>query len=165
MSMNQRIRNAWKNHMNDLSINHNRKLYFMTVTYKPYQDKIYKDNHVNTFFKNFYTHKFLPYLINKNYHRDSKRHLQPISLVFLEEHEPKADKNDFAVRLHHHAVLAVHDETIPRMNNLVGDDTLIQFSESENRIMTSNIQYCDADAVMYSSYMMNKYLDYMIFPD
>jgi|GEM_PF-3308369 len=162
--------------MNDLELNQNRILYFMTLTYKPFETRTYQERDVNKFFRTFYVQKLLPYLINKNYHRVSKRYLQPIGLVFVDDHETKAikknkfhrrtDSNDlskyiFPVKLHHHAVLALHPDTVEKMNYLLGENTLAN-SSFTHKIMTSDLQRCDADAVMYSSKMLWKYPEYQV---
>ncbi len=155
-----------------------RFLFHLVLTYKPYQDITYDERVVNKFFTTFYTRYFLPYLMNtRNYHRQSYRHLQPICLAFLDEHEhsPVAYKSldfehlsintrsEYSARLHHHAILAVHHEHLDRMNKLIGTNTLV--GNFSYKVMTSFIRPCDSSILKYASKMMMKYPDFLSFPD
>lgn len=157
-----------------------RTLYHMSITYKPFQGRVYTEKDVNTFYINFYTKKFLPHLMGtRNYHTNGMRLLQPITYCFVDEHEHKAGlmtvKNIqinnkrlpvtvFAVRLHHHAILAVDDYSRDKIESLVGVNTLSN-GKFTHKIMTSDIKQCDAQRVVYASKMLWKYPDFMSFPD
>lgn len=146
-----------------------RTLYHMSITYKPYADRVYTEKDVNTFFKSFYIKKFLPYLMGtKNYHTNRMKSLQPITFCFLDEHQRQAVKiyNDyhFPIRLHHHSILAVDDYSRDKIESLVGVDTLSN-GYFTHKIMTSDIKQCDALRVVYASKMLWKYPDFMMFPD
>ncbi len=154
-----------------------RTLFHMTVTYKPNADRTYTEKDINTFFINFYTKKFLPYLLNtKNYARPNKKSIQPIAYVFVDEHETYAvkrpvfnDKNlsieyryEFPTRLHHHAILALHPSTLDRMNVLEGTNTLNNTNFSQI-MMSSDVRECDAQCLLYASKMLHRYPDFMMF--
>ena len=154
-----------------------RTLFHMTVTYKPNADRTYTEKDINTFFINFYTKKLLPYLVNtKNYTRPNKKIIQPIAYVFVDEHETNAvkrtvfnDKNlsieyryEFPTRLHHHAILAPHPDTLERMNLLEGTNTLNNSSFSQI-MMSSDVRECDAQCLLYASKMLHRYPDFMMF--
>jgi hypothetical protein len=155
-----------------------RSLFHLVLTYKPYQDITYDERVVNKFFMSFYLRHFLPYLMNtRNYYRDSYRHLQPICLAFVDEHEHSPvtrksldfehlsinSRSEYSARLHHHAILAVHHEHLDRMNQLIGTNTLV--GKFSYKVMTSFIRPCDSNTLKYASKMMMKYQDYLTFPD
>jgi hypothetical protein len=156
-----------------------RVLYHMTTTYISYKDRTYRESDVNKFFVNFYVKKFLHYVFDTSYFNKNRyRPLQPICYSFVDEHEPKVIAEEFGViqdnclsseiryrfadRLHHHAVLAVHPDTVERFDRLIGENTLKQFSK---KMMTSDLKRCDAGRILYSSKMFHKYKDYLVFPD
>ena len=158
----------------------NRVLFHMTLTYRPYKDRIYRESDIETFFTNFHVRELLPHLLNtRNIHTVSKKRIQPVCLAFLDEHEmnpvPTATripltgvqdnlstKWEFPVRLHHHAILAVHPENVERFRTLVGTNTLRPFSK---KIMTSDLKECDPGRLLYASKMYKKYPEYLCFPD
>ena len=146
-----------------------RSLFMLTTTYKPYQNKIYSYEDVNQFFTRFYLHHFLPELIQtKHYNRSKFRSIQPITISFIDEHKPIATKSrsnpdllELSSKLHHHAVLAVHPDTLERIQTLVGENTMkIGFS---SKIMTTDLRPCDVGAVGYASKMFHRYPDFLTF--
>ena len=156
-----------------------RVLYHLTTTYKPYEKRTYTERDVNKFFVNFYVKKFLHYLFYTSYfNKDKYRPLQPVCFCFVDEHEHRpvareyaeiknnyfssAIKYEFPIRLHHHAVLAAHPETLDRLDRLIGTNTLTQFSKI---MMTSDVKRCDAARLLYSSKKLHAYPDYLMFPD
>mgnify|MGYP001454072066 CR=1 FL=1 len=156
-----------------------RSLFHLTVTYKPYGDRVYSERDVNTFFINFYTKKLLPYVMGtKNYHTNVKKAIQPICYCFIDEHENTPTKKlvpnfatlsleyqyNFAERLHHHAILAVSPETLPIMQSLVGINSFANTNFSPI-FMTSDLKQCDAGRILYASKMLYKYPDFLSFPD
>jgi len=169
-----------------------RTLYHLTVTYKPYlkldgiryiTDKSYLsreyvESDVANFFKYFYLRDLLPLLMStSNFHRPKYRHIQPITLVFTDEHESKSsatskydpDSNqfkikEFAARLHHHVILAVHSDHVEQMNELIGTNTLAKYKLS-HQVMTTHIRDCDAMCLLYASKLLRKYPDFLSFPD
>jgi hypothetical protein len=163
----------------------NRVLFHMTVTYKMPLKYQYSNQQFNSFFCNFYTKFFLPALIGtRNYHTKSKRPLQPICYAFLDEHESTPTVLDritgtqvvFPERLHHHAILAVHPNTIARMSSLVGENRvpLDMKSPSEDwtdrtrcafKVMTTQIRECEAMTTLYATKCLKKYQDFLSFPD
>ena len=144
-----------------------RTLFHLVLTYKPFQDRTYTEQSVNRFFTKFYLRYFLPYLLGtKNYHRNSSRSLQPICLAFVDEHESLpiiSSSHEYAARLHHHAILAVHHENVDRVRTLVGTNTLS--NNFSHKIMTSYLRECSADTLLYASKMLHRYPDFLSFPD
>lgn len=155
-----------------------RTLYHLTVTYKPYAEREYAESDVANFFKYFYLRDLLPLLMStSNFHRPKYRHIQPIALVFTDEHESKSsatskydpDSNqfkikEFAARLHHHVILAVHSDHVEQMNELIGTNTLAKYKLS-HQVMTTHIRDCDAMCLLYASKLLRKYPDFLSFPD
>ena len=156
-----------------------RVLYHLTTTYKPYENRTYTERDVNKFFVNFYVKRLLHYIFDTSYFNKNRyRPLQPVCFCFVDEHEQRpvareyaeiednylstAIKYEFPIRLHHHAVLAAHPETVERLDRLIGTNTLIQFSRI---MMTSDVKRCDAARLLYSSKMLHAYPDYLTFPD
>jgi hypothetical protein len=113
----------------------------------------------------------------RNYHRESYRAIQPICLAFIHEHEMKPTfyeeidyrnfqmniRGEYAERLHHHAILAVHHEHLDRMNELIGTNTLV--GNFSHKVMTSFIAPRPVTVLRYASSMMKKYPDFLSFPD
>jgi len=178
ISMNQKIKYSIMDYFSELVTKEDYSLYSLTVTYKPYSSREYKEKDVNEFYKNFYLKSLLPYLMKtRNCTRPNKRHLQPISFVFLDEHEMEPKKRtirdlssdgqdcfeyQFPIRLHHHVVIAVPQQIIERMNSLIGENTIVKKNFSK-KIMTSCIDTADLDWIPYASKRIDKYPDYMIF--
>jgi len=69
---------------------------------------------------------------------------------------------EFPIRLHHHAILAVHPDNVDQLRHLVGTNTLTRFG---HKIMTSDLKECDAIRTLYASKMYWKYPDFLSFPD
>lgn len=156
-----------------------RTQFHLTTTYKPYSGRNYTEKDINTFFINFYTKKFLPYLLNtKNIHTNIKKSIQPISYCFVDEHEKEPVKTlvfnsntkfvedtfMFPVRLHHHCILSVHPDTLERMETLLGTNTLVKYDFSP-KFMTTDLNKCESMRLLYSSKMLRKYPDFLSFPD
>lgn len=154
-----------------------RYLFHMTITYTPYQDQIYLEQDVNKFFINFYVKELLPCLLKtSNIHTNAKKQVQPICYAFLDEHEMKpvvrstrtSFKNEpisvieFPIRLHHHAILAMHHDNVNELRYLLGTNTLTRFG---HKIMTSDLKECESTRVLYASKMYWKYPNYLMFPD
>lgn len=152
-----------------------RKLFHFTLTYKPFNGLKYDSNNVNIFFTNFYVKSFLPFLLQtRNIHTIHKKSIQPICLAFIDEHEMKPTRTDtgteFPLRLHHHAILAVHPDTMQRFTPLVGINTLqnigcFNISRFNYKLMTSDIRECDAQRLLYASKKYNQYPDFLQFPN
>ena len=156
-----------------------RTLFHMTITYLQYENRIYSEKDVNTFFKHFYVRKFIPYLMNtRNYTTNIAKSLQPVTLAFIDEHEQLASPTfkynhnnnvfeqafEFPTRLHHHVILAVHNDSLQKMLRLVGQNTL-KYSIFSSKIMSSDIKQCEPLRLMYASKKFHNYPDFMIFPD
>ncbi len=170
----QRERIALANEIRNLELEH-RNIYHLTITYKPYKNHQRSAKEINTFFKNFYIKKFLPDLLNtRNIHKNKKKSVQPICYTFIDEHtqKPSINKTDnlyinmmlFPVKLHHHAILAVHPETADRMNEIISTDN--PMNKYSPVTMTSYIRECEPMCLLYASKKYDKYRDdTLIFPD
>lgn len=154
-----------------------RCLFHMTITYTPYQDQVYLERDVNKFFTNFYVKELLPCLLGtRNIHTNTKKQVQPICYAFLDEHEMQPvirstrtsssyepiSVIEFPTRLHHHAILAVHQENVNQLRHFLGTNTLTRFG---HKIMTSDLKVCDAIRLLYASKMYWKYPNFLSFPD
>ena len=136
-------------------------LYFFSVTYKPLNCAMTPDI-ANRDFTRFYLRTFLPIILQtKNCNRSKYRNLQPITYAFLEDHKPKGVKDPsnpnvtvLETRLHHHAICAIHPETLTRFKELEGENTLIEDSET---VGTTDLKRCDVGAVSYATKMMWKH--------
>ena len=152
---------------------HGCHLFHLTLTYKPFGDRVYTESDANSFFINFYVRHFLPYLLNtRNIHTNAKKLIQPICLAFLDEHETDPQftsigdyfNTEFPIRLHHHAILAVHPDTVNRLHGLIGANKFAN-SNFSHKIMTSHLRECEARTLRYASKMLSKYPDFLSFPD
>ena len=158
-------------YVHDQKYQSNRHLFHLTLTYKPFEDYSYSPKNTNDFFIHFYTKHFLPFLLNtKNFQRSKYRELQPICYAFLDEHESKVstqkylNTSRFSARLHHHAILAIHADTLDKMQSLIGENTLAS-NKFSNKVMSSHVRECDAMCLLYASKMYAKYPDFLCFPD
>ena len=156
-----------------------RTLFHLTLTYKPFSDRNYQEKDVNKFFRTFYLKHFLPYLLQtKHFNRTYWRQFQPICLAFVDgieqEHsqqtlrykKPKELKlvSKLPALLHHHAILAVHEQNLSNLLQLVGENTFAGLYFS-HKIMTSDLKQCDATRLLYSSKRMKQFPEFMSFPD
>ena len=152
-----------------------RQLFHMTLTYKPFNSIKYDSNVVNKFFINFYIKSFMPFLLQtRNIHTIHMKSIQPICLAFIDEHEMKPTRTEtgteFPLRLHHHAILAVHQDTMQRFTQLVGTNTLqnmarTNISQFNYKLMTTDIRECDAQLLLYASKKYSQYPDLLQFPN
>ena len=171
LSSSQQMRFHLAKFTQELEHQSNRHLFHLTLTYKPFEDYSYSPKNTNDFFIHFYTKHFLPFLLNtKNFQRSKYREMQPICLAFLDEHESKVstqkylNTSRFSARLHHHAILAIHADTLDRMQTLIGENTLAS-NKFSNKVMSSHVRECDAMCLLYASKMYAKYPDFLSFPD
>lgn len=156
-----------------------RTLFHMSVTYQTQAGRAHSEEQVNKYFTTLYVHDLLPYLLNTHsYNRESHRPKQPICLAFIDENKTKllsprpskttalepAKTSTFHTSLHHHAILAVHPETLDRMQKLVGLNTLASVSCSSS-LMTSDLKPCEPKCLLYASKDFSKYPDFLSFPD
>jgi hypothetical protein len=158
-------------YVHDQKYQSSRHLFHLTLTYKPFEDYSYSPKNTNDFFIHFYTKHFLPFLLNtKNFQRSKYREMQPICLAFLDGHESKVstqkylNTSRFSARLHHHAILAIHTDTLDRMQTLIGENTLAS-NKFSYKVMSSDVRECDAMCLLYASKMYAKYPDFLCFPD
>ena len=171
LSSSQQMRFHLAKFTQELEHQSNRHLFHLTLTYKPFEDYSYSPKNTNDFFIHFYTKHFLPFLLNtKNFQRSKYREIQPICLAFLDEHESQVstqkylNTSRFSARLHHHAILAIHSDTLDRMQTLIGENTLAS-NKFSTKVMSSHVRECDAMCLLYASKMYAKYPDFLSFPD
>ena len=171
LSSSQQMRFHLAKFTQELEHQSNRHLFHLTLTYKPFEDYSYSPKNTNDFFIHFYTKHFLPFLLNtKNFQRIKYREMQPICLAFLDEHESQVSTQKylnvsrFSARLHHHAILAIHADTLDRMQTLIGENTLAS-NKFSTKVMSSHVRECDAMCLLYASKMYAKYPDFLSFPD
>ena len=171
LSSSQQMRFHLAKFTQELEHQSNRHLFHLTLTYKPFEDYSYSPKNKNDFFIHFYTKHFLPFLLNtKNFQRIKYREMQPICLAFLDEHESQVstqkylNTSRFSARLHHHAILAIHSDTLDRMQTLIGENTLAS-NKFSTKVMSSHVRECDPMCLLYASKMYAKYPDFLSFPD
>ena len=171
LSSSQQMRFHLAKFTQELEHQSNRHLFHLTLTYKPFEDYSYSPKNTNDFFIHFYTKHFLPFLLNtKNFQRSKYREMQPICLAFLDEHESNVstqkylNTSRFSARLHHHVILAIHTDTLDRMQTLIGENTLAS-NKFSTKVMSSHVRECDSMCLLYASKMYAKYPDFLSFPD
>ncbi len=147
-----------------------RRLFHLTVTYKEYQDTPYDQRICNEYFINFYLKSFLPSLLStRNFHLPCKRALQPICYAFIDEHESKQkvrkSKVEFPVRLHHHALLAVPEQTCERITTMIGTNVIPLRPKFASKVMTTHMRKCDPMIMLYASKRLRQYPVFLAFPD
>ena len=151
----------------------NRTLFHMTITYRPYQDRIYRPKDVNTFFINFYTKYLLVKLLGtRKINKPHLRLIQPITFTFIDEHNQDKFRKlnqdgeyDVPDRLHHHSIISVHESNTSFFKRLKENNPFHQTHQYTKKILTSHIRECEPMTFLYVSKMMEKYPDYLCFPD
>jgi hypothetical protein len=157
-----RIRLSLTEYVYNLVQDQNRVLFHLTTTYKPYQDRIYTQNDIDVFFKNFYVKYLLPQVLGtKNIHTVHMKSIQPITFTFTDEHLQSFHGD----RLHHHSILCVHQDTLDFFRKLPEENPIPTNLEHTKKICTSHIRECEPMRLLYSSKMLNRYPDYLTFPD
>jgi hypothetical protein len=157
------IQDAYHEYLMDLDTDEF-TLFHLTTTYLPYQNITYSPKVINQFFINFYLKNLLPDLLHTRTWSRSKKILQPIVLTFLDDHNidplPVSNKSNeqpiyaSPVRLHHHSIVASRLATTDQFMSMLGDNTFVRYS---GKMMTSNLNRCDAGVVYYVSKMLWKY--------
>jgi hypothetical protein len=152
-------------------------LFHLSVTYNPYQDIQYTEKDINKYFTNFYYRTVLPSLLNTSHiNTNIKKLLHPICLAFVDEHEhkakPKIIRNNvtneieqtfiYPIKLHHHAILAVHQDTLEKMQSFVGLNSIPR-NKWANKVMSFDIKQCSSTRLLYASKMLQKYPDFLPF--
>ncbi len=156
------IRLSLTEYVYNLVQNQNRSIFHLTTTYKPYQDRTYKQSDIDRFFITFYTRYLLPRVLNtKNIHTLTKKSIQPITFTFTDEHLQSFHSD----RLHHHSILCVHPDTLSFFQSLPEDNPIDTSTEFTHKICTSHIRECDPMTLLYSSKLLDRYPDYLSFPD
>lgn len=194
----EQLRNKWKRYLNPnpnavltkseqyrleltemmylKSIQEDRTLFHLSLTYTPYGDRIYQESDVNRFFTTFYVQHLLPKILGTK-RIQKRRNVQPICLAFVDEDKMKPLKvtpsrvtNEvlktpyFSARLHHHAILAVHPSNVNQMQDLIGLKTFAS-GDFSNKIKSSDLKECEAMRLLYASKILKKYPDFLSFPD
>jgi hypothetical protein len=170
-------------------IEKNRTLYHLTLTYKSprnspnVSESTYTIERINKKFILFYTRFLLVELLGRNHTNINKKQIQPISFVFIENHKMNNTKQE--LRFHHHAILAVHQETVERFNKFLGTNTFkdlnksFRFEDAESSeqkrimftdsIMSSDLKIVDTKEFTQVLYAQKQYKQYsehfLCFPD
>ena len=156
------IRLSLTEYIHNLVQDQNRSIFHLTTTYKPYQDRIYSQRDIDLFFTNFYVKYLLPELLGtKNIHTITKKSIQPIAFTFTDEHLQSFHSD----RLHHHSILCIHPKTIDFFQSLPEENPFPSNLEHTKKICTSHIRQSDPMTLLYSSKMLNRYPDFLSFPD
>lgn len=150
--------------MHQLQSQEKRSLFLLTLTYQIRSDFAPKQDLMNRNFKRFYCSFFLPFLFETKHYNTNKRILQqPITYSFLEEHKRKPHTTHGAAPLHHHAIVAATESTLPRIALLLGTDTFKDI-DPNFFIATSDFKRCDLFGTLYASKSIKKYPDFLTFP-
>ena len=156
------IRLSLTEYVYNLIQDENRSLFHLTTTYKPYQDRTYTKSDIDLFFTNFYLKYLLPRVLNtRNYTRPFKRSIQPITFTFTDEHL----QSFYSDRLHHHSILCVHPSTLDFFQSLTEENPIDTDTPYTHKICTSHIRQCEPMTLLYSSKMLNRYPEFLSFPD
>jgi len=156
------IRLSLTEYIHNLVLDQNRSIFHLTTTYKPYQDRIYSQKDIDLFFTNFYVKYLLPKVLGtKNIHTVTKKSIQPITLTFTDEHLQSFHGD----RLHHHSILCVHPSTLDFFQSLPEENPFQTNLEHTQKICTSHIRQSESMTLLYSSKMLNRYPDFLSFPD
>ena len=140
----------------------NRSIFHLTTTYKPYQDRTYSKSDIDQFFINFYTKYLLPKVLNtKNIHTVSMKSIQPITFTFTDEHLQSFHSD----RLHHHSILCIHPQTLDFFQSLPEENSIDTNTPYTHKICTSHIRQCEPMTLLYSSKMLDRYPEFLSFPD
>jgi hypothetical protein len=156
------IRLSLTEYIYNLVLDQNRSIFHLTTTYKPYKDRIYSKTDIDLFFTNFYVKYLLPKVLNtKNIHTVTKKSIQPITFTFTDEHLQSFHSD----RLHHHSILCVHPSTLDFFQSLTEENPFPTNLEHTKKICTSHIRQCEPMTLLYSSKMLNRYPEFLSFPD
>jgi hypothetical protein len=153
--------------MYHLKTQENRSLFLLSLTYKARKDFPLIPRLINRNFIRFYCSYFLPNILEtKHYHKNRKRLQQPITLAFLDDHSVKRANfiDDPQRNLHHHAIVAATESTLPLINLMTGTNTFVDKS-NQFFIRTSDLKPCDAFTTLYAAKCFKKYPDFLSFPD
>ena len=150
-----------------------RKLFHLTVTYRPYQDRVYKESDLNNFFSNFFKTGLIPFLFNRD-NKNKNGHFDNLLFcyTFLDEHGFKPTKTktlygyktESGIRLHHHVILDCHPDLVPKMRQLEGKNKLVNPSFSK-KFETSDLKECRPTRLLYASKMFYRYPDFVMYSE
>jgi hypothetical protein len=144
------------------------KLYHLSITYKPQRYELTPER-VDSCFIKFHTQFLLPKSLGtRNIHHVKYKRIQPIVFAFLDEHDAKKGKftsGEAPIRLHHHAIYAVHPDAVTWFDEQIGENTFSVLNQESTPYLTSDLKACEAMRVLYASKMLETYPDYLAFPD
>lgn len=162
MSNSDLIRLSLTEYVHNLVQDQNRSIFHLTTTYKPYKDRIYTQRDIDHFFTNFYVKYLLSEVLGtKNIHTVTKKSIQPITFTFTDEHLQSFHSD----RLHHHSILCVHPKTLDFFQSLPERDWIDTDTRYTHKIESSHIRQCEPMTLLYSSKMLDRYHDFLTFPD
>lgn len=155
-----------------------RVLYHLTLTYIPtkYQYKDWTVDQINEFFREFYVKYFLRKILQTS-HISNKRQKERQPIVFCFVDESAFNKSSVGNanttnqstsylsgdRLHHHAIVCAHPDTIDRLDELTGENTF-KDSAFGKRIQSSSLRRCESDCILYANKNIHRIQDYQIYP-
>jgi hypothetical protein len=161
------VRLSLANYFYDLE-NKGYKLYHLSITYRPQKFEL-SNERVDGCFIQFHTQFLLPRLLGtKNLHHTKNRKIQPIVFAFLDEHDSvkgKFTSCEAPIRLHHHAIYAVHPDAKTWCDEHIGESTFSILKQDSTPYMSSDLTDCEAMRVLYASKMLETYPDFLMFPD
>jgi hypothetical protein len=147
-----------------------RKLFHLTVTYRPYQDRIYKESDLNNFFSNFYKTGLMPFVLNGHINNNGYFENLLFCYTFLDEHQfnPTKTKTLYGyktgsgIRLHHHVIIDCHQDLVPKMRQLEGKNKLVNHTFSK-KFETTDLKECRPTRLLYASKMFYRYPDFVMY--
>ena len=166
LSNHEKIQLGWTQYFNDLSKN-GYAIYHLTITYNEPQKRALTKNEIRILFDKFYKRKLLKKIMGNNYSRSNKLRTLPITVAFFDKHEKLATRlhsNKFADRHHIHAMVAAHQDTVEKIEALLGTNTL----KDENNIhcgliKTTHINRASEYCAAYASKRKDCYDEFLIY--
>ena len=147
-----------------------RKLFHLTVTYRPYQERVYKESDLNNFFSNFIKTGLMPFVLNGI--NDNNEYFENLLFcyTFLDEHQfsPTKTKTLYGyktgsgIRLHHHVIIDCHPDLVPKMRQLEGKNKLVNPTFSK-KFETTDLKECRPTRLLYASKMFYRYPDFVMY--
>jgi hypothetical protein len=151
-----------------LEVEQGYKLFQLSITYKPQQYELATER-VDSCFIKFHTQFLLPKSLGtRNIHLSKNKKIQPIVFAFLDEHDPIKGKftgGEAPIRLHHHAIYAVHPDAVTWFDEHIGENTFSILNQDLTPYLSSDLTDCGAMRVLYASKMLETYPDFLMFPD
>lgn len=168
MNQTDRIRLSLAKYFHELENNKGYLLYHVSLTYKPQKYELTPER-VDSCFIKFHTQFVLPTSLGtKNIHHSHCKRIQPIVFAFLDEHDLKKSKFttcESPIKLHHHAIYAVHPDAVEWFDAHIGENTFSILNQENTPFLTSDLKDCGAMRVLYASKMLETYPEFLSFPD